>query len=440
MNAIAIIGLLASIVILVIGAYRGLGALPLTLLASLVVILSNGINLWEGYATYYMQGYTGAYLSYFLLFSTSSLYAELMNISGCATSIGYKFIDWFGKNKVLLVCTLMISALTYGGVSLFVVVYAVAPIMFLLFREANLPRHLTMACLIAGSASWTMTALPGTPALTNVIPTQFLGTTLTADPIMGIICGLALIILCLVYMNYEENKARKNGEHWTEPEFALIEEYKVKDRNSLPAAWKSFFPMIALLLIIIIGSRFVNNSTMLATFAMLVGAILTFILNIDRFKDKNMKEIVTRGLGGGISGIGGLAGVVAFGTVVQNTEAYERIVDWVINLNLNPYVQGIVATAIVAGVTGSSSGGLRIMYSSLAENFLSYNINLERLHRLTSLAAGSLDTLPHSPGLFLMFPALGLTHKDAYKHVFVCTVLIPLIVTVVATFITVIMS
>jgi len=442
MNTIAVIGLILSVAVLIIGAYKGLGALPLTLLASLVVILSNGINVWEGYATYYMQGYTGAYMSYFLLFACSSLYAELMDVSGCATSIGYQFIDWFGKKKVLLVCTLIISVLTYGGVSLFVVVYAVAPIMFLLFKEADLPRHLTMACLITGSASYTMTTLPGTPALTNVIPTQYLGTTLTAAPIMGIICTLALFTLCMLYMNYSEKKARKNGEHWSYPEFALTDDsskYKIRDRDSLPVVWKSFVPLISLILIIIIGSRFIDNSTMLATLAMLVGAFLTYILNIDRFKDINIKDLITKGLGGGINGIGGLAAVVAFGTVVQNSTAYTKVVKWVLSFNLHPYVQAIVATMVVSGVTGSSSGGLKIMYGSLAENFLSSGANLDIIHRLSSLSAGALDTLPHSPGLFLMFSVLGLTHKDAYKHVFVCTVLIPLIITLATTFIAVIL-
>ncbi len=439
MNTIAIIGLIFAVIVLIVGAYKGLGALHLTLLASLVVIIFNRINIWEGFATYYMQGYTGAYLSYFLLFASSSLYAELMNVSGCATSIGYQFIDWFGKNKVLLVCTLIISALTYGGVSLFVVVYAVAPIMFLLFREADIPRHLTMACLITGSATYTMTALPGSPALTNVIPTQYLGTTLTAAPLMGIICGLAMFAMSMFYMNYAEKQAKNKGEHWTE--IALTEnssKYEIKDRSELPSQWKSFFPIIALVLIIIIGSRFIKNSTMLATTAMLAGAILTFVINLEKFKDKNMKDLVSRGLGGGISGIGGLAGVVAFGTVVQNSVAYGNILEWVLSLNLNTYVQGIVATMVVSAVTGSSSGGLKIMYSSLSDTFLSSSANFGVLHRLTSISAGALDTLPHSPGLFLMFSVLGLNHKSAYKHVLVCSVLIPLIITLIATFISVI--
>jgi H+/gluconate symporter-like permease len=435
MSTIAIIGLILSVVVLIVGAYKGLGALPLTLLASLVVILTNGINVWEGFATHYMKGYTSAYLSYFLLFASSSLYASFMNTSGCATSIGYQFIDWFGKKKVLLVCTLIISALTYGGVSLFVVVYAVAPIMFLLFKEADLPRHLTMACLITGSATYTMTCLPGTPSLTNVIPTQYLGTTLTAAPVMGIIAGLAIFTMCMLYMNYAEKKARANGEHWSNLEVAATSDasFELKDRNELPAVWKSFAPMLALMLIIIIGSRFVKNSTMLATIAMLIGALITYVLNMDKFKGKNLKDLISNGLEGGIDGIGGLAGVVAFGTVVQSSTAFGEIVKWVLSLKLNPYVQGVVSTMTVSAVTGSSSGGLKIMYSSLAENFISSGANLDVLHRLTAISADALDTLPHSPGLFLMLAVLGLNHKKAYKHVFACSTIVPLIVTALFT-------
>ena len=127
MSAIGIIGLLLAIAILIFGAYKGLGALPLTLIAALVAIVFNGIPLWEGFATHYMAGYTSAYMSYFLMFACSALYAKLMDESGCATAIGYKFIDWFGRKNVMLVCILIVSVLTYGGVSLFVVVYAVAP-------------------------------------------------------------------------------------------------------------------------------------------------------------------------------------------------------------------------------------------------------------------------------------------------------------------------
>jgi H+/gluconate symporter-like permease len=430
---IAVIGLILAVGVLVVGAYKGLGALPLTLLASFVVIITNGINIWEGYSSFYMGGYTGAYLSFFLLFASSSLYAELMNTSGSAASIGNKFIDKFGKTKVLLVSTLIVSVLTYGGVSLFVVVFAVGPIMFLLFKEANLPRHLVMGPLVAGSATYTMTALPGTPALTNVIPTQFLGTKLTAAPVMGIIATIAIFTLCMLYMNYQEKKVRKNGEAWTFPDNINPALFEIKDASLLPPAWKAFLPMVTLLGIIILGSRFVANSTMLAVIAMLIGALLTYLLNIDKFKSKSLKDIVTTGLNGGIAGIGGLAGVVGFGTVVQNSVAFGAIVSWVLSLQINPYIQGVLSTMVVSAVTGSSSGGLRIMYTAMAENFISSGINLDILHRLTSISASALDTLPHSPGLFLTFAVMGLNHKLAYKHVFATSVVITSFVTVILT-------
>ena len=435
MDILSVIGLILAVVVLIIGAYKGLGALPLTLLASLVVIFTSRIQPWTGLSQYYMTGYTGAYFSYFLLFCSSALYAKLMDISGCATSIGYKFIDWFGSKRVMLVSTLIISVLTYGGVSLFVVVYAVAPIMFLLFKEANLPRHLTMACLITGSATYTMTSLPGTTALTNVIPTQYLGTTLTAAPVFGILATIAAFTMAMLYMGYAENLAKKRGEVWTYPESSDPALYEIKDRSELPSVGVSFTPLVSLVLIIIIGSRMAMNSTMLAVIGMLVGALLTYTLNMGRFKDKNMKDIFTKGLEGGIASIGGLAGVVGFGTVVSNSIAFKHIVSWVLGLQLNPYIQAIVATMVVCAVTGSSSGGLKIMYESLGKTFLSSTANLSILHRLSSISASALDTLPHSPGLFLMFAVLGLNHKTAYKHVFVCSIVIPSIVTIVSTII-----
>lgn len=430
---IGIIGLILSIAVLIIGAYRGLGALPLTVIAAFVAIITNGMPIWDSFAKYYMSGYTSAYLGYFLLFACSSLYAKLMDESGSATAIGYKFIDWFGKNNIMLVTILIVSVLTYGGVSLFVVIYAVAPIMFLLFKEANLPRHLTMAVLVVGSATYTMTSLPGTPQLTNVVPTQYLGTTLTSAPVLSIICSVAMFALCMIYCNYAQKKAVALGEVWTYPENVDPAIFEVRDRSVLPPAWKAFSPIVVLLVLIIVGGKFISNSTMLATCAMLVGALLTFLLNVPKFKGKDWKKLVTSGLEGGISGIGGLAAVLAFGTVVQNSGAFAKIVEWVLSLDMNPYVRGIFATSVFSGITGSSSGGLRLMYQSLSDTFISSGCNLEILHRLTSIAAGGLDTLPHSPGLFLMFGILGLNHKNAYRHVLVCSVLIPVIVCVAAT-------
>lgn len=437
---IGVIGLLLAIAIMIIGAYKGLPPLPLTLLAGLVAILTNGLNVWAGYATMYVGGYAGTYSAYFLIFIFSALYAKFMEESGSATAVGYKLIDWFGTKHVLLVLALITSVLTYGGVSLFVVIFAISPIAFTLMKEANLPRHLIMASMVMGSSVYTMTSLPGTPALTNIIPTQFLGTTMTAAPVLGIITSVVMFVLCYLYLVRAEKKAVSLGETWSYPRGADPSKYEAADRSTLPNPVLAFLPIIVLLLIIIVGGQFVKDSAMLTVIAMLAGTVLCYVFNVSRFKGKDMRTLLGNGLMGGISAIGGLAAVVAFGTVVQNTGAYQNIVTWLLNLNMHPYLKGIFSTAVISGVTGSSSGGLRLTLTSLSEYFINSGCNLGILHRLMSIAAGSLDTLPHSAGLFLVLQVLDLNHKNSYRHMFWTSVVIPAVVVIVATLICIAMG
>lgn len=407
--------------------------MPLTLLAALVTIVTNGVPVWTGYSSTYMSGYVGAYSSYFLIFIFSALYAKVMEESGSATAIGYKLIDWFGKKHVMLVSILVTSILTYGGVSLFVCIFAVGPIMFMLLKEANLPRHLSMACFMMGACTFTMTSLPGTPQLTNIIPTQYLGTTMTAAPVLSIVISVALFALCYLYCVWQERKAVRLGEVWTYPEGTDITKYEISDRSKLPAAWKAFLPILVLLVIIIVGGRWVSDSSLLTVSGMIVATALCYLLNFDTLRKKPLSPLLTDGLGGGISAIGGLAAVVAFGTVAQSTPAYQTIVNWLLSLDMHPYVEGVFSTAVISGLTGSSSGGLRLTLESLTDYFINSGCNLETLHRLIAVAAGSLDTLPHSAGLFLVLKCLGLTHKTGYRHVFWISVLIPGVVTIVFT-------
>lgn len=440
MEMIGIIGLIAAIIILVVGAFKGLGPLPLTLVAAFVAIITNGVNIWEALSKNYMAGYAGTYTNFFLIFVFSALYAKLMEVSGSASAIGFKLIDWFGKQHVMLISILIFSVLTYGGVSLFVVIFAAGPIMFMLFKEANLPRHLGMAVMGMGTCTYTMTSLPGTPALTNIIPSQILGTPMTSAPVLSMIISAAMFVMCYFYCEFQVRKARENAEFWTYPTNIDPALYDVKDRSLLPSAVKAFSPIILLISIIVIGGRFVTDSAMLTVAAMIVASILCYSLNIDKFRDKQKILLLNEGLGGGIVAIGGLAAVVGFGSVVQNMEAFKTIVSWLLGLNMHPYVEGVFSTAVISGITGSSSGGLRITLQTLGEHFVGTGCNLEVLHRLMSVSAGSLDTLPHSAGLFMVLQWMGLSHKEGYRHLFWTSVVVPSIVVVIATTICVLMS
>ena len=252
-----IIGLLIAIIVLIVGAYRGIEAIPITLLASAVVILTNSLPAWETLSTVYAPGFGGVIGSYFFIFVSSAIYAMIMEKTGCASAIGYQFIEWFGIKHVILICILFVGILTYGGVSLFVVIFATLPVMFILFREAGLPRHLLMLVISIGSGTITMTTLPGTPALTNVITAEFLGTPMTAAPIFSLIMAVIFFGLDYIYCIIAEKKARANNEEWSYPEGYDASVLEV-DKSGLPSAGVAFTPIIVLLLIIV-GSSLLRD-------------------------------------------------------------------------------------------------------------------------------------------------------------------------------------
>lgn len=428
-----IIGLILAIAILIIFAYRGLGALPLAILGALVAAIFNGMPLWETFAKSFVPGYASAFTSYMLLFVSSAFYAKLMEHSGCATAIGTKFVDWFGTKHVILVGILIIAALCYGGLSLFVVVFAVMPILFMMFKAANLPRHLTIICVVGGSSTFVMTCLPGSPQLSNVVPTEFLHTSLTAAPLLGTVCGIVLFIMIALYGNWAAKKAVERGEVWTYPDNVDASMYEV-NKSELPPAWKGFLVIIVLISMIVIGSHLGINATALAVCATLVASILVVIFNLKKFAigfDAWLKMLTT-GMTNGIAAIGGIAAIIGFGTVVRATPAFNITTKWLLGMHMNPYVLGVVCTGIICAITGGSSSGQRIMYDALAPSLIGTGANLEIMHRLNAIASGSLDKLPHSSGLFMMFEVLGLNHKSAYRHVFACVVC-ELIVTIVVT-------
>ncbi|MDR1210791.1 MAG: hypothetical protein LBK40_01020 [Spirochaetaceae bacterium] len=436
MEFIGILGMLIAIAIMIIGAYRGLQAIPLTILAALAVIFTNGLPLWDTFAKIYASGFGGTITAYFFIFVSSAVYALIMEKTGCAAAIGYKFIDWFGTKYVMLVSLLFVSVLTYGGVSLFVVIFATMPILFLLFKEAGLPRHAIFAPLVAGSSAYTMTTLPGTPALTNVIPSQFLGTPMTAAPVFSIILGIVFFLLCYGYCLLAEKQCRKKGEVWSYPESYDAAALEV-DRSKLPKAGIAFTPIVVLI-VFIVGSSLLKlpyaaDAALLTTLAMLIATILCIVMNLGRLSVKGVKDMIGKGSLNGISAIVGLAAVVAFGGVVSSSPAFKSIVSWVLGLNMSAYFKGVFSTGVIAGITGSSSGGVRIMLQSIGDYLIQSGANLEVMHRLVAVAAGSLDTLPHSPGIFLTMAMLGLTHKEAYKHIFWTTVGIPTVLVIVAT-------
>jgi H+/gluconate symporter-like permease len=432
---LGVLGLLLAIVLLILLAYKGVGAIPAALVCSTVVILTNGMPLWKGFSEAFMGGFAYFMSSYFLVFVTSALFAKAMDDSGAAQAIAYQCLEWFGKKRAVLVLIVTTAVLTYGGVSLFVVVFATYPVAIVLFKEANLPKSLLPGVLAFGAATFTMTALPASPQLTNVIPSQVLGTTLTAAPGLGLFASVLMFISGYAYFVWQEKKIREKGIGFVPGPNDNIEKYDAIDRNTLPNPIVSFIPMVFILAAIVLLRNTVS-SIELIVYSMIAATVLVFALNWGRLPNK--LTTINRGLKDGMA-IVDVAVIVGFGFVVQQAPAFQSFVQFALGLDFNPYLSAVLATEIVAGITGSSSGGLTIFLKALGQAYIDLGANPAVLHRLTAIAAGGLDTLPHAGGIFILMSVVGVNHKEGYHHIFWTTVFMPIIVAFICTFIAIAM-
>lgn len=429
---VGFLGLILSVALLIFLAYKGVSAFPLSIIAAVLIMITNGLGIWETLTTSYLEGYTSFLASYLFVFASSALYAKLMDESGAAIAIGYKFIDWFGKKKAVLSLLVISAILNYGGISLFVIIFAIAPIGYLLLKEADISRNIMIGIVGAGTCTFTMTCLPGSTAIQNLVPTQYLGTKLTAAPVMGILAAIFMFVLQYLYLQWEAKRLKKAGEHFTFPKNYDSSAYEV-ERSELPSTVSSFAPMVVLVVAIIALSRTSLNPNMIVVICMLVASLLCLILHWNRLKGKGIKGMVNDGLTNGISSIVAPCAIMAFGEVVKVTPAYEALVDRVLSMDMNPYIVAVISIMIIAAVTGSASGGLTIALNTMAPTFIASGVNLNILHRLIAIASCSLDSLPHSPGLFMMLVYVGLTHKEGYRSIFATTVVVPCITTAVFT-------
>jgi H+/gluconate symporter-like permease len=213
---IGIFGIVLSLFLLMYLAYRGWNVLLMApIMALLALVFNGGDNLALMLGTYtqvFMKEGAKYFANFFPLFMLGAIFGKLMDDSGCARVIAHKVADWTGKDRAMLAIIIACAVLTYGGVSLFVVAFAVYPIAKTLFREGGVPKRLIPACIALGSFTFTMTALPGTPAIQNAIPTKYFGTTPFAAPGIGIICGVLMFVGGLLWLQWRFGRARAVNE------------------------------------------------------------------------------------------------------------------------------------------------------------------------------------------------------------------------------------
>ncbi|MEX6502829.1 GntP family permease [Pseudomonas zhanjiangensis] len=442
------VGLLAGLALLIFMALRGVNIFIAALSCSMLVALSNDLPVTQALLEYFPFGPLGAFSfagKFFVLFLCGAIFGKVMAASQAASSIAQAITRGLGTRRTLWVAMLVCAVLTYGGVVVFVVIFTMYPLGITLMREANLPKRLFCAATALGAGTFTMTALPGTPSIHNVIAASALGTDLFAGAWIGIAASALMIGLGMAYLQREWRLAALRGEGFE----ANAQDARMEQLASTPDAvpsWRLALVPIVLVLGIIMSPRLLLLTGLVAPGEGAMGALVAFSLAqpilwpslalviasaaallLFPGLRRNTLVILGQGADDAIMPLLNTAAVIGFGGVVTKTAGFSHFAQWILSVDLPPLLSVFASVSVVSAIVGSSSGGLQIFMQTLAPTYLEMGMEPQVLHRIANIAAGGLDSLPHCGAVIAMLMIMGLSHKQAYKDIFVITVLIPVV-------------
>ena len=420
-DVVSLVGLTGGLALLIILTLRGWNLFISAPLCALIVALSSGIPVFLGEVNFvqnYMSGFTGFIASWFFMFLLGSIFGKFMEDTGAADSVAAWITDRLGKQRAVLAVVIACAVLTYGGVSLFVVAFAVYPMALSLFKEANLPRRFIPAALAFGSVTFTMTSA-GSPEIQNWIPMEFLGTTPYAAWEVSLVIAMFMAVFGYWWLQRIIGAAVNRGEKFQSREA----DPQLTDRK-LPHPITGLFPLA-----VVLSLSFIYHDTLMQNaliVALLGGVMSLMVINWQYFI--NMQAALGHATTGALIAIGNTAAVVGFGGVARVTPAFEMAVAAVTSLPGNELVGAAIAVSAIAGLTGSASGGQVIALPAVGPHYLDLGVNPEQLHRVVSISSGALDSLPHNG--YVVTTIRGIcneSHKDAYWAVGAVTVVVPLL-------------
>lgn len=421
------IGCIIAIIFMVIAIFKGLHPLVAALIATLIAILTNTAPVWETLIEGYGNGMVGFIKNYIIMFFLGAAFGELMTQSGFARSIALKLVDIFGSRRGVLIVVVTTWILSYSGISVFVIIFTIYPIALYVLQQSDIPKKIIPGIVNLGAGTLTMTMLPGTPALTNVIPTQYLGTTIYAAPILGIILSIICAFLGLTYLNWLANQWKKKGEHFQPGPNDMVEPITEEVRAKTPNFALAFVPILIIFFGNLLFVRMGLSSAAAVCASLLLSNCYVAASNWYRIEHSKKIESLNKGASSAIMAILNTASIVGFAGAIQNFGSFQNFLNIATGIKISPLLSAVIAMDIICAITASSSGGIAIWGQLLGQHFLDIGVNPQALHRLTSIAAGTLDSLPHAGPNATFMAVCGLKYSEGYPPVFVITCIIPLI-------------
>lgn len=433
-------------------AYRGWSIILIAPFFAVIAAILSEFGIMPTYSELYMTRLAEYTKTYYPVFLFGAVFARLMEKGGLASSIAGKIMSLLGEKRAVLAVILGCAALTYGGLSVFVVAFVMYPFGAEIFRKANIPKKLLPATLWMGIFSFAMVAMPGTPQIQNIIPSSYFGTSTWAGVGLGIFATIIFMTISMSWLTFRTKKLQAAGEGYG----GEVEQRQRKARH-LPD-WKlSLVPLLMVIVINVILSNpfhwewgFHWNEASLEKFlplhlsllaasvgkiqaiwsisvALIISSIAAAIIGRRKYVrgGENFLSTINYGAVSSCAAVLNVASGFAFGSVMVSMPGFLPIKEILLGIgdSAGPLVSAVITTNIMGGITGSASGGLTIALSMLGDTWAqmatAQGIPLEALHRIIAIASVGIDPVPHCGALVTLLAICGLTHKEAYYDIIV---------------------
>ncbi|WP_216819163.1 GntP family permease [Thiohalocapsa sp. ML1] len=463
-SVLGLLGILVGLGLLIWLAYRGWSVLLLTPLAAMLAAAFAFEPLLANWTQTFMAGAAGFIAQFFPIFLLGALFGKLMEDSGSVQTVAGFIGDKLGPRRGILAVVIAGALVTYGGVSLFVAFFVLVPMATALFRDAGIPRRLMPAAIALGTSTFTMSMLPGSPAVQNAIPMPFFGTTPFAAPGLGVIATVITVLFGLWWLGRVEAAARRRGEGFeavasggasaeqaaTDPmvreratvarEFDPAEVQRGAECANRPGVLVAVLPLLVVLAVNLTMTALVLPNLDLGFLAeerfgattpaavsgiwsvsVALAAAILVLIALNRRRLADLRASVDAGVNASVLPIVSVASLVGFGTVIAALPAFQLVSDWVLGIQGGPLVSLAVSTNVLAALTGSASGGLTIALEALGATYMALAADLgidpALMHRVSVIGAGTLDMLPHNGAVVTLLAVCGSTHRESYRDI-----------------------
>jgi len=441
-DIISLIGIFAGLALLIFLAYKGHSIIWVAPVCAILVALLSSTDLLTSYLGDYSKGVADFVFTYFPMFFLGAVFGKIMDLTGSARSLANKLVSLIGSKFAVLAVVLPCLLMTYGGISLFVVVFVIYPMAYAIYREANLPRTLIPGAIAFGAFGITMTCLPGSPQVQNLIPTTYYNTTAAAAPAMGLIAAVLIAVPGYLYLEWRVRQARKKDLRFREdPNF--VEQSQALSQQPKWHWLAGLVPLVVVVLTLNVlpGQLEKHNivtwtSNQALIVALASGILVACLMNIHQ--RKTLPAAINQGAAGSVTAIMNTACAVGFGTVVKIVPGFTLLRKAMMNMPGSILFSEAVAVNVLAGATGSATGGMSIALEALGPQYLEkaaeLGMNPENLHRIASIASGGLDTLPHNGAVLTLLAVSNCKHKESYLDICITSCIIPVVVSLVLSF------